>query len=145
MISSHFQIPGTYIYIEASNRAVNDDAIIKSGDFLADQNRCLEFWFHMNGDGVGDLIVQWWPDTDSGPSNLKRYEDAKGDAWRLDTVRMRRKLFLLFTFFFSSWCQQAGPRGVLACRCDMLKVWRDMLKKLWHATWHAKKTATCYI
>ena len=23
---------------------------------------------------------------------------------------------------------QAGPRGVLACRCDMLKFWRDILK-----------------
>ena len=41
---------------------------------------------------------------------------------------------------FISTHYQAGPRGVLACRCDMLKFWRDMLrdmlKKLRHATFN---------
>ena len=51
------------------------------------------------------------------------------DVLDLSECRSEEVMFSIF---------QAGPRGVLACRCDMLKFWCDILKKMRHAMRHAK-------
>lgn len=78
---------GTYIYTEASDKVQGQAAILKSGDFTATEKRCVEFYYHMNGEGVGNLYVQSQADTSTLVTTLKTLSGNKGDAWRQDMVR----------------------------------------------------------
>eukprot|EP00057_Strongylocentrotus_purpuratus_P018006 XP_011672480.1 PREDICTED: MAM and LDL-receptor class A domain-containing protein 2 [Strongylocentrotus purpuratus] len=77
---------GTYIFIEASGKSQNDMAYLKSGDFLALQKRCLEFYYHMYGAGVGNLYVQRQADTETKFTNIITLKGDKGDQWRQQLV-----------------------------------------------------------
>eukprot|EP00057_Strongylocentrotus_purpuratus_P018000 XP_011672474.1 PREDICTED: MAM and LDL-receptor class A domain-containing protein 1 [Strongylocentrotus purpuratus] len=79
---------GTYIYTEASDRTQGQVAILKSGDFTATEKRCVEFYYHMNGEGVGNLDVQSQADTSTLVTTLKTLAGNKGDAWRQDMVAL---------------------------------------------------------
>nr|XP_054757464.1 MAM and LDL-receptor class A domain-containing protein 1-like [Lytechinus pictus] len=78
---------GTYIYIESSDMRKNQKAILKSGDFLASEKRCLEFYYYMYGTSVGSLYVQRQADTQSKFTNLKKLSGNKGAYWRQQLVR----------------------------------------------------------
>ncbi|XP_072182118.1 MAM and LDL-receptor class A domain-containing protein 1-like [Diadema setosum] len=76
-------IYGTYLYMEASTPQVtNDVAIFKSGDFVADTERCFQVWIHMNGDGVGALYIEQLPNTATTATRLLLWNEDKGDIWR---------------------------------------------------------------
>lgn len=52
--------PGTFMFIEASApRRVGDKAIFRSENFerTTGTGRCLRFWYHMAGSGMGTLNV----------------------------------------------------------------------------------------
>ncbi|XP_052766854.1 MAM and LDL-receptor class A domain-containing protein 1-like [Mya arenaria] len=49
---------GNYIYIEASSpRVAGDKATLLSHTLPANSTKCLNFWYNMFGDGIGDLII----------------------------------------------------------------------------------------
>ncbi|XP_041460944.1 MAM and LDL-receptor class A domain-containing protein 2-like [Lytechinus variegatus] len=79
---------GSYIFIEASDYPKNSKAILKSGDFLASQERCLEFYYYMDGSGLGNLYVQKQADTQSKFSNIVVLKGSKGPVWRQQLVSL---------------------------------------------------------
>ena len=48
---------GKYVYIEASNVGSGDKAQLISEDFNPTYGRCIQFWAHMKGAGIGELSV----------------------------------------------------------------------------------------
>ncbi|XP_041467512.1 MAM and LDL-receptor class A domain-containing protein 1-like [Lytechinus variegatus] len=77
---------GTYIYTEASGQTQGQAATLKSGDFLASQKLCMEFYYHMNGEGVGNLNIQTQADTATKVTTLETLKGNRGDVWRHDTI-----------------------------------------------------------
>ena len=45
------------MYIEASNSNLGEKAQLISEDFNPTYGRCIQFWAHMKGSGIGDLNV----------------------------------------------------------------------------------------
>ena len=45
------------MYIEASNQNQNEKAQLISEDFYPTYGRCIQFWAHMKGAGIGELSV----------------------------------------------------------------------------------------
>ena len=55
--SFYFHNPGSYIFIEASQRRYGDTARLLSGEMEANKAACLQFWYHMHGEDIGALRV----------------------------------------------------------------------------------------
>ncbi|XP_078583854.1 enteropeptidase-like [Branchiostoma floridae x Branchiostoma japonicum] len=77
---------GWYIYIETSSpRRTNDRAVLLSADIPANQTKCLQFWYHMYGYGVGTLNIKLYAnETFSQPIWTRR--GTQQNAWRLAHV-----------------------------------------------------------
>ncbi|GFR70361.1 MAM and LDL-receptor class A domain-containing protein 1 [Elysia marginata] len=50
---------GHYMYIEATNQKMGDTARLWSQPFLPKQGQCLSFYYHMYGQGMGELAIYY--------------------------------------------------------------------------------------
>ena len=63
--------PGHYLFVEASSPSQpGDEASLLSRTFPQTPARCLSFWYHMYGPGIGALAVY----KEEGSGNVKRTE-----------------------------------------------------------------------
>ncbi|XP_019632083.1 PREDICTED: MAM and LDL-receptor class A domain-containing protein 2-like [Branchiostoma belcheri] len=79
---------GYYMYIETSSpRQPGDKAVLRTPSFPQDnQPHCVEFYYHMFGDHIGDLKVFYVPTTGSFPAPLWELSGDQGDHWYLGQV-----------------------------------------------------------
>lgn len=74
--TDHTSGKGKYIFIEASGKRPQDTAQLISEDFNPTYGRCIQFWAHMQGAGIGELNVYIRGQNDTASSMTK--------IWHLD-------------------------------------------------------------
>ncbi|CAF0741650.1 unnamed protein product, partial [Brachionus calyciflorus] len=82
---------GNYLFIETSPpRKENDKAILSSMILESTNSRCLRFWYHMNGAGIGTLQIDIIYDNNFRETIWKLSKD-QGDQWLQGTVGINSK------------------------------------------------------
>ncbi|XP_031549766.1 uncharacterized protein LOC116287250 [Actinia tenebrosa] len=77
----HTSKTGSYLYAEASGPAqAGDKARLLSKTFKATEGRCLSFWYHMKGSGMGTLNVHI--QDGNGERQVWSVSGNKGDQWQ---------------------------------------------------------------
>lgn len=78
---------GTYMYIEASSpRLQGDNASLLSERLPANQTVCLEFWYYMYGDGIGNLTVNLEDSCSHTETEVFKRSGEQGEQWRKASV-----------------------------------------------------------
>jgi hypothetical protein len=79
--SDHTTGTGYYMYVEATNIVPNAMARLQFPSQIASTNiRCLSFWYHMYGAGMGSLQVE--SSSSFGTNTLWSMSGNQGNAWR---------------------------------------------------------------
>jgi len=79
------------LYTEASSPAnAGDKSKLESKEFKATEGRCLSFWYHMYGVGMGSLNVNI-QDVNGVRQIWKQLGD-KGNQWQLGSVTITSKI-----------------------------------------------------
>ena len=71
---------GSYIFIEASQRSPGEKARLLSGWIEPHETVCFQFWYHMHGADIGNLIV--YLKTNQSETLVWRLSGDKGNLWR---------------------------------------------------------------
>ena len=74
---------GFYVFMNARKGQKGDDAGLLYKGFTG--NKCLTFWYHMRGRGVGSLDV--WVDN----TNVLVLEGSQGNEWKKAKVKITGK------------------------------------------------------
>lgn len=78
---------GAYVFIETSKpRQRGDKAQLVSPVFQAGKERCITFWYHMYGLGIGTLNVVVTSPNNKKSATLWSLAGNKGDKWFQATV-----------------------------------------------------------
>ena len=89
---------GHYLFIEASRPQMpGDRAILQSQTFPATASRCLTFWYHMLGTGIGTLSVSMVMLPSNKSVTLWSLSGNQQDQWRFARVPInsQRQQYLL--------------------------------------------------
>ena len=78
---------GHYIYVETSGIRAGEKAKLLSQTFPATKGRCLTFWYHMYGEGMGELNVYIKPVTGS-LNKVWSLSGNQGDEWKMARVTL---------------------------------------------------------
>ena len=82
-------ILGYYLYAEASNPASpGDKSRLLSKPFPATQGRCLTFWYHMYGSGIGQLNVILEKIKGGVPQTVWSKSGQQGNEWKRAQVTL---------------------------------------------------------
>ncbi|XP_022790685.1 uncharacterized protein LOC111330143 [Stylophora pistillata] len=89
--TDHTSGPGHYLYAETSGIARGDKAQLVSRTFPATTGRCMTFWYHMYGSGMGELNVY----VNITGTKLKVWSMSgdQGDEWKMARVTLVSKSF----------------------------------------------------
>nr|XP_054757448.1 MAM and LDL-receptor class A domain-containing protein 1-like [Lytechinus pictus] len=79
---------GVYAIISPPGRSVQEYAILKSPEFLADSTQCLKFYTYLNYDLTGRLDVQVLPSTDAVGEVVLSLEGKQGSSWKESLVTL---------------------------------------------------------
>lgn len=83
----HTSGSGHYIYVETSGIRAGEKAKLLSQTFPATKGRCLTFWYHMYGEGMGELNVYIKPVTGS-LNKVWSLSGNQGDEWKMARVTL---------------------------------------------------------
>ena len=86
---------GNYLYIETSNRAENDDAIIQTKSLVGGMTSCLEFWYHAKGPHIGQLHAYVVNNPGSTSQDIKPVFNCKNILYLIN--------FYLYQLYFRSF------------------------------------------
>jgi hypothetical protein len=76
----------SFIFLKVKKKInIYSKAWLQSMIFPVTSGRCLKFWYHMNGDGIGTLRVVIWYDN-SQKEAIWQLSKEKGDKWYEGTV-----------------------------------------------------------
>lgn len=81
---------GHYAFIETSSpRKPGDNAFLESEEFqpTGSNGRCLKFWFHMKGSGIGSLNV--WIYENKTKGQIWSVKTPKTNNWEYATAPIR--------------------------------------------------------
>jgi hypothetical protein len=73
---------GFYMYAESSRRQKGDRAVLSSPVFLGGRKLCASYWYHMNGTGMGELIVTVDQIKGSPNFNTQHHFGNQGTSWK---------------------------------------------------------------
>ncbi|XP_041467541.1 MAM and LDL-receptor class A domain-containing protein 1-like [Lytechinus variegatus] len=79
---------GVYAIISPPGHSVQDYAILKSPEFLADSTQCLKFYTYLNDELTGRLDVQVLPSTDTVGEVVLSLEGKQGPSWKESLVSL---------------------------------------------------------
>lgn len=83
----HTSGSGHYLFVETSGISAGEKAKLLSQTFPATGGRCLTFWYHMYGEGMGELNVYIKPVTGSLRKVWSLSGD-QGDQWKMAQVTL---------------------------------------------------------
>ncbi|KAJ8050465.1 MAM and LDL-receptor class A domain-containing protein 2 [Holothuria leucospilota] len=72
---------GYYMYVEASGRPIGDKAWFVSDRIPPTGGRCLNMWYHMFGEAVGDLNIYQEEINSVSPKLLRSVSGNQGNVW----------------------------------------------------------------
>ena len=75
-----FSFPGSYIFIEASQRSPGEKARLLSGWIEPNETVCVQFWYHMHGSDIGNLSI--YVKTNQSETLVWRLSGDQGNRWR---------------------------------------------------------------
>lgn len=85
-----FFLAGKYVFIETSRpRVTGDKAWFQSQWFDATNSRCLQFWYHMFGRGIGTLNVYLQQQKQTTMTKLWTMSGDKGDQWNSGQIPIK--------------------------------------------------------
>ena len=84
---------GFYMYTEASRQLSGDKARLVSPLYSKTSARCLSFWYHMYGTGMGTLRVYLKVNGALQLKPLWAESGNKGDVWRVARTTMKSPLY----------------------------------------------------
>lgn len=85
----HTSGPGYYLYAETSGILKGDRAHLVSRTFPATNGRCMTFWYHMYGSGMGDLNV--YVNINGTKHKVWTMSGDQGDEWKMARVTLVSK------------------------------------------------------
>ncbi|CAG5126619.1 unnamed protein product, partial [Candidula unifasciata] len=81
---------GQYLYIETLGiHNPGDKAILQSAPLAATSGACLQFWYHMSGDSVGNLTVYTKSTNTSNRNPIGFLSGDQGDLWQMGFITVR--------------------------------------------------------
>ena len=80
---------GYYLYAETSGILKGDQAQLVSLTFPATKGRCMTFWYHMYGSGMGDLNV--YVNINGTKHKVWTMSGDQGDEWKMARVTLVSK------------------------------------------------------
>ena len=78
---------GHYIYTEASGINKDQKARLQSRNFPPTNGRCLSFWYHMYGSGIGQLNV-YIESTVGAAKRMWSLSGDQGDEWKMTQITL---------------------------------------------------------
>lgn len=83
----HTSGTGHYIYTEASGINKDQKARLQSRNFPPTNGRCLSFWYHMYGSGIGQLNV-YIESTVGAAKRMWSLSGDQGDEWKMTQITL---------------------------------------------------------
>lgn len=83
----HTSGSGHYVFTESSGVPVGEKARLLSRTFPSNSGRCLSFWYHMYGSGMGELNVYIKPQT-GAMKKVWSVSGDQGDEWKMKQVTL---------------------------------------------------------
>ena len=80
---------GYYLYAETSGILKGDQAQLVSRTFPVTNGRCMTFWYHMYGSGMGDLNV--YVNINGTKHKVWTMSGDQGDEWKMARVTLVSK------------------------------------------------------
>ena len=104
---------GYYLYAETSGILKGDQAQLVSRTFPATNGRCMTFWYHMYGSGMGDLNV--YVNINSTKHKVWTMSGDQGDEWKMARVTLVSKGYqyqvnTTYKSFFKFFYTQLNPQ-----------------------------------
>lgn len=85
----HTSGTGYYVFVETSGVPTGSNAKLLSKMFPLTKGRCLSFWYHMYGSGMGELNVYIRPETGALPTTkVWSTTGDQGDEWKMAQVTL---------------------------------------------------------
>ena len=78
---------GHYVFTETSGVPMGEKARLLSRTFPSTSGRCLSFWYHMYGSGMGELNVYIKPQT-GAMKKVWSVSGDQGDEWKMKQVTL---------------------------------------------------------
>jgi len=78
---------GYYLFVETSGVPVGDKARLLSRTFPSIKGRCLSFWYHMFGSGMGELNV-YLKSVTGAMAKVWSLSGDQGDEWKMAQVTL---------------------------------------------------------
>eukprot|EP00794_Sanderia_malayensis_P004747 gene4747-5371_t len=116
---------GFYAYTEVSWKTRLDNAILSSPDMTSDgKKRCLDFWYHMYGNGIGSFIVQ--VEVGGVKTDMFKRTQNQGKAWTQALVDIDVAAGKKFKIHFES-IRGHSYKGDIAI--DDIRLWQGACPK----------------
>lgn len=83
---------GYYLYVDASSpRQQGDRYLVQTEAYTSSDDRCMKFWYHMFGDGIGSLNVYRKFANRILPEFLWKKSGDQDNIWRMATIRLPKE------------------------------------------------------
>lgn len=84
-------VGGYFLYIDTSPpRVKGDKYLLETSYYKSDKDKCLKFWYHMYGDGIGSLNIYRKMNNSLLPESLWRKTGNQDNIWRLGRANLDR-------------------------------------------------------
>ncbi|CAF0808194.1 unnamed protein product, partial [Brachionus calyciflorus] len=82
-------IGGYFLYIDTTPpRVKGDKFLLESPVYTSEKDKCLKFWYHMYGDGIGSLNIYRKMNSSFLPENLWKKSGDQDNIWRLGRANL---------------------------------------------------------